>query len=178
MQATRRSVRALRSWHAWVAVAAWLLFSLWFFASGPYATMAEQGGIPDEDVFHTADETEARVAAMNATVQDDYRTFLWADMAFAALYGTAAFAIIAQACRVLVRREAWWALVWVPVAGACADVLENVAMLFVLGGSGAGAFVVFQSLKAVFTTAGLVLAAVGAMALLLHGIWNPVRRSR
>ena len=174
--ATVRCVRSVKDWHMWLAIGLWLAFSLWFFAAGPYAVMADQGGIPDSEFWHAADEVADRLAAMDGGVRHDYRVFLATDFVFIALYGTATAMILAQAFQVLVRRKAFWHLVWVPVVGATADALENVAMFFALDGASAWPFVMFQSIKAVFTTAGMVLAAVAALALLGHGVMHPVKR--
>lgn len=171
---TVRFVKSIRSVHAWVAVPVWIGFSLWFFSVGPYATMAEQGGVPDEDFWQSPSDVEARVAGMDGATESAYRTFLWTDVAFAALYGLGATALIARACR-LVRNRMMWHVTWLPFVGAAADVAENASMFGVLGGGSAVPFVVFQSIKAVATSAALVLALAAFIAIVGHSIMHPMR---
>lgn len=153
-----------------------MAFNAWFFTAGPYAQMAEHGGIIDERFGSSANEIARDAETYNATAAHDYRTFLGFDVLFPVLQSAWLLGFLA------IGTVRWKrlpdAVMAFPIAAILFDWIENLAILNLLRaepwtGMAALAFAAMH-LKLVASAAGFIVAIV----LLGWYVSNPVQPKR
>lgn len=158
---------------------AYLLFSVLFFALGPYQDVEAAGGIVDDDFGASGPAILEAVEALGAAGQDAYTTFLLGDMLYALLQGAWMAGFILIGARHWKRLPTWTPLI--AVAATALDWLENLAFLAIIAQPSdaigwVAAVAMHLKLVAVIASVAAVLAVLGYW--IIHPLHRRPRRAR